>query len=82
VTYSLGLPDGIFFNQKSQFGQNWQCMMLVYFMDILPILRPTGIFYAHLVSFMVIWYILPHFGMLYQEISGNPGIHTDVFQDN
>jgi hypothetical protein len=23
--------------------------------------------------FLVIWYIFPHFGMLYQEKSGNPG---------
>jgi hypothetical protein len=26
-----------------------------------------------LVHFMAIWYIFPHFGMLYQEKSGNPG---------
>jgi hypothetical protein len=47
-----------------------------------------GIFYGHLVYFtvnlvyfvanwyayfLVIWYIFPHFGMLYQEKSGNPG---------
>jgi hypothetical protein len=33
----------------------------------------VGIFYGHLVYFMVIWYIFPCFGMLYKEKSGNPG---------
>jgi hypothetical protein len=27
---------------------------------------------AILVDFMVIWYIIPRFGMLYQEKTGNP----------
>jgi hypothetical protein len=47
--------------------------MLAYFVAIWNILQPLGIF-------MAIWYILwlfgnffPHFGMLHQEISGNPG---------
>jgi hypothetical protein len=38
------------------------------------------IIYEHLlyfiavgVYFVVIWYIFPHFGMLYQDKSGNPG---------
>jgi hypothetical protein len=30
------------------------------------------IFYGHLVHFVAIWYILPRFGMLYREKSGNP----------
>jgi hypothetical protein len=29
------------------------------------------IFYGHLVYFLVIWYIFPRFGMLYQEKSGS-----------
>jgi hypothetical protein len=36
------------------------------------VLLPFGLFYAHLVYFMVIWYISPHFGMLHREKSGNP----------
>jgi hypothetical protein len=42
------------------------------------ILCPLGLFYGHskcygyLVYFVVIWYIFPRFGMLYQEKSGNP----------
>jgi hypothetical protein len=46
----------------------------------LSILLPFGIFGCHLVYlvavlvyFMVIWYISPVFGMLYQLKSGNPG---------
>jgi hypothetical protein len=38
---------------------------LVYFTAIRNILWPCGIF-------VVIGYIFPHFGMLYQEKSGNP----------
>jgi hypothetical protein len=54
-------------------------------MAIWYILWPFGIFYGHLVYFMAVWYILwpfgifyghlvyfPHFGLLYQEKSGNP----------
>jgi hypothetical protein len=35
-------------------------------------MEDVGIFYGHLVYFVVIWYIIPRFGMLYQEKSGNP----------
>jgi hypothetical protein len=35
------------------------------------------IFNGHLVYFVVIWYIFPHFGILDQEKSGNPAIHKD-----
>jgi hypothetical protein len=40
-------------------------------MAICYILWPFGIFYGHLVYFVVIWYNFPRFGMLYQEKSGN-----------
>jgi hypothetical protein len=44
------------------------------------ILRPIGIFmdiwsilcYGHLVYFVVVCCIFPHFGLLHQEKSGNP----------
>jgi hypothetical protein len=32
----------------------------------------VGIFYGNLGIFVVIWYIFPRFGTLYQEKSGNP----------
>jgi hypothetical protein len=38
-----------------------------------------GIFDDHLVYIVVIWYILPRFGLLYQEKSGNPA--RQVFPD-
>jgi hypothetical protein len=41
-------------------------------MAIWYILWLFGIFYGHLVYFMVIWYIFPRFGKLHQEKSGNP----------
>jgi hypothetical protein len=47
------------------------------------ILWTLGLFYgqlvnvfAHLVYFMAIWYIFPHFGMFYQEKSGNPDLEA------
>jgi hypothetical protein len=46
--------------------------IFVYFMDIWSILRPIGICNARLVYLMVIWYSFPNFGMLYQDIFGNP----------
>jgi hypothetical protein len=46
----------IFSNQKSKFGYilEGQEMKFLAF----------GVFYDHLIHFMVIWYILPCFGML------------------
>jgi hypothetical protein len=49
---------------------------MVYFMAIWYILRPFGIFYDHLVYFVVNWCIFPRFGMLSQEKPGNPALHT------
>jgi hypothetical protein len=69
------LPDGLFSDQKSEFGQILEGLamenlgilydLLVYFKDIGNMLRPFGIFCGHLV-------ISPCFGNLYQEKSGNP----------
>jgi hypothetical protein len=39
-------------------------------MSIWKILCPFGILYGRLVYFVVIWYIFPHFGMLYLEEYG------------
>jgi hypothetical protein len=73
-----GLPDGLFSNQKSQFGSNWRVLhwrMLVYFMYTWSFV----IFYGHFVYIYiyikVIWYIFSHFGILYLEKSGTPGVH-------
>jgi hypothetical protein len=72
----LGLPDGIFSKQKSQFGSILEGLamgMLVYFTAIRSFLS----FCIHI--FWLFCYILwffgiffSRFGTLYQEKSGNP----------
>jgi hypothetical protein len=57
---ATGLPDGLFSNQKSQFGKksrssDWK--MLIYFTAIWNILWTFGIFNDHFVQFVLIWYI-------------------------
>jgi hypothetical protein len=64
-----GLPDGIFFNQKSQFRSLLEGLSmeddgvfyghLVHFQTVWSIFRPFGPFSDHLVYFMAIWYIFP-----------------------
>jgi hypothetical protein len=69
---SAGMPDGIFSNQKFQFGLILQGLSMewkVYFMAIWSILRPCSIFCGHFIYFMVIFF---RFGMLCQDKSGNP----------
>jgi hypothetical protein len=46
--------------------------MMIYFSHLEYFLRTFGIFYDHLVQFVLIWYISPGFGIMYQEKSGNP----------
>jgi hypothetical protein len=67
-----GLPDGIFSKQKAQFGSMLEGLGM----------ENAGhleyVFYGHLGPFgnlVVIWYISPRFGILYQEKSGNLGQH-------
>jgi hypothetical protein len=55
---------------KVNFGGPCNGRCYVKFMAIWSILRPFGIFYSFLVYF-------PRFGMLYQEIYGNPGFQHD-----
>jgi hypothetical protein len=43
--------------------------------DVWSISRPLVVFYGHSVPFMIIWYIFPRFGILFQDKSGNPGQH-------
>jgi hypothetical protein len=42
-------------------------------MAIWYILWPFGIFYGHLVILVFYWYIFSRFGILFHEVSGNPG---------
>jgi hypothetical protein len=72
------LPDGIFSNQKFQFGQILEGLamedvgmfygQLVYFVNIWNILWTSDRFYGHLVYFMAIWYILWPFGIYFMAI--------------
>jgi hypothetical protein len=48
VSSEPGLPDGLFSNQKSQFGLNWEGLTLT----------NVDIFYGDFEYFMDIWYIL------------------------
>jgi hypothetical protein len=70
------LPDGLFSNQKIPIWVNfvvWK--MFIYFMAIwnMFFLWTLGIFYEYLVHFVFIWYDFSGFGIMSQEISGNPG---------
>jgi hypothetical protein len=63
------LPDGLFSNQKSQIWVNFggplngKCWYILW---------PFGIFYGHLVFFVVLCHIFPTLECLDQEKSGNP----------
>jgi hypothetical protein len=53
-----------FQTKNPNLGKFWKVLqweMMVFFMAILSILQSNGIFYGHLVHFVVIWYILPVF---------------------
>jgi hypothetical protein len=70
-----GLPDGVFLTKNPNFGKFWTALewkMLVYFMAIWNILRPSGIFYGHLVMLWSFGIYFPRFGISGLEKSGNP----------
>jgi hypothetical protein len=64
-----GLPDGIFSNQKSQFGYKLEGLAMedfgifyghfVYFKAIGYILWLFSIFYGYLLYFSPFWYVVP-----------------------
>jgi hypothetical protein len=67
--YIPGLPDGLFSNQKYQFGQ----LLAGLRMEKADILyghleyrTQVEIFYDHLVHFVFIWYSFPGFGIMYE----------------
>jgi hypothetical protein len=72
------LPDGLFTNQKSQFGENFQGLRLKnvdIFKAIWNVSPIYGIFYDQSVHFVFIWYIFSGFGTIHHEKSGNPVSH-------
>jgi hypothetical protein len=72
-----GLPDGLFSKKKNtnlrKFWRTLEWKKLKYFMAVWNILWTFGIVCDHLVHFVLIWYIIPVLGIMYQEKSGNPG---------
>jgi hypothetical protein len=73
------LPDGIFSNQKSRFGQFFEDLTmedvgifyghLVYFKAICYTLWKFGMFCGTLVNFSTFWYVVPR--KLWQPCSGD-----------
>jgi hypothetical protein len=55
--------------------------MVKYLMAIWTILWTFGICYAHLIHFVLIWYIFSSFGIMYKGKSGNPGIEFNATCD-
>jgi hypothetical protein len=78
VNIGAGLPDGLFSIEKIPIWANCKALQnlpkLGFFVTIWSILGPLKIFYVNMVYFVVIWYISPRFGILYQEKSGNPAL--------
>jgi hypothetical protein len=75
--WKQGCQMAHFQTQNPNLGTFWRVLqwkMLVHFMTISSILRPFGTFCGRLLHFVVIWYIFPRFGLLYQEKSGNPDL--------
>jgi hypothetical protein len=68
-----GLPDGLFSNEKYKFGQSLEGVVMEEVCSFYGHLVYFTALYGRLVYFVVIWYIFPRFGRLYQEKSGNPG---------
>jgi hypothetical protein len=79
LIYISGLPDRIYSNQKSKFGQILERLGMenvCIFYDHFENLRSFGIICSNLANVVAIWYIFSRFVALYQEQSGNPDIFT------
>jgi hypothetical protein len=57
---------------------NFGIFYILYLFVIWIIIRPFGIFFGHLVNYVVISYISPRFGTFFQEKSGNPAQYSAV----
>jgi hypothetical protein len=65
------LPDDFFLDQKSQFGPILEGFRLENVRAFGNSLWTFGIFYDHLVHFMLIWYIFSGFGIFAKKIGKN-----------
>jgi hypothetical protein len=71
------LPDGLFSDQKSLFGNILEDLGMEYvvlFSGHLEYFKTIGHILWAFGNFIAIWYILPRFGTLYKEKSGNPDL--------
>jgi hypothetical protein len=69
LSIQTGLPDGLFSNQKYQLGNIFESLEMENIGTY--ILCPFG-------DLVEIWYIVPRFGILYTEKSGNPAFRVCV----
>jgi hypothetical protein len=73
ILLKAGLPDGIFSDQKLQFWYTFEGLGMEY----LGIFHDRRGLLVYLTAYWYIlcsaWYIFSHFGLMYQEKSGNPG---------
>jgi hypothetical protein len=67
------MPDGIFSDQKSQFGYVLELLFGIFYCN-LQYFTYFDIFYGHSVKFVDIWFTFFRFGIFYPEKSGNPGV--------
>jgi hypothetical protein len=84
--FGPGLPDGLFSIQKYQFWYFLEGLwfeIFVIFLGRLVFYYRFGVFYGCLVFLWPCWCIIIfHFGLLYQEKSGNPDSDKGRDEDN
>jgi hypothetical protein len=71
-----------FQTKNPNFGKFWRALHRFENVDIfsshLDFLQTFGMFYAHLVHFVFIWYIFSGLGIMLQEKSGNPERNDNI----
>jgi hypothetical protein len=70
-----GLPDGLFSNQKSQYGyllEGLAMQNLGIFYDHLVYFTAIANIFGHLVYFPQPWYFVPRLGIFYQNLATLP----------
>jgi hypothetical protein len=80
---SQGCQMVYFQTKNTNLGKFWRALqwkILVNFITIWSILLQLGIFYDHLVYFVVFLLYFSGSGMLYQEKSGKPGSNDRVYR--
>jgi hypothetical protein len=83
VTRRQGCQMVYFQTKNFNLGNFWRVLqwkILIYFLCHAVYLRPFDIFYGHLVNFVVIWYIFPHFWATFFH-SKNYVLNKNAFLD-